>query len=112
MTTTNQAQDDGINLFFDCGLRGELLSYLRIWRLEGLTEKGKDRFISLLLDEVRRPDNLVPKRELDDLKEAVRAVRDQLWDKMPSGYDCQEFRKLIVWHCAELDMIVPPTKGD
>lgn len=98
--------------FFDCHLKGELLSYLRIWRLEGLTEKGKDRFISLLLGELQAKSDVVPKRELDDLKEIVRAARDELWDKMPSGYDGMEWRKLIVWHCEELDRIVPLEKEE
>lgn len=36
---------------FDCNLKGEPLSYLHIWRLEGLTEKGKDKFIEPIVIE-------------------------------------------------------------
>lgn len=96
------------NEFFNCGLKGRPLQYLEIHRLEGLSEKGKDTFIKVLLDELHKKIDVVPKQELADNIEFIRALRDELYEKLPAG-DIQVFEliKIIKNHISEIDKAFP-----
>jgi hypothetical protein len=90
--------------FLNCGLKGTALAYLDILRRGGLSEKGKDHFINVLLDECQRKIEVVPKKELEDVIEQIRAMRDELYDKLPTG-DIAAFEliKIIKEHIQNID---------
>jgi len=92
--------------FFNCGLKGKTLSYLEIYRSEGLSEKGKDKFINALLDVTQQKSDSIFKKQLDDNVEIIRALRDELYEKLPSG-DIDPFKliKIIKAHIEEIDEV-------
>lgn len=93
--------------FFDCGLKGTALSYLNIHRLEGLSEKGKDKFISILLDATTGMRQKIQKEESDDA-ELIRALRDELYEKLPTGdIDAFELLKVVKRHINQIDEAFP-----
>ena len=96
---------------FSCGLKGRALSYLEIYRQKGLSEGGKDAFISVLLDECLSRMDSVPKAELEDAKEVIRALRDELYDALPTGdVNAFELIVLIKKHIEQIDEAFPEDK--
>lgn len=94
---------------FDCGLKGTALAYLRIFQKKGLSEIGKDSFIGILLEECRSKMESVPKHDLDDFKELILGLRDDLYEKLPTGdVDAFALIKLIKEHIKQLDDVFCP----
>jgi hypothetical protein len=84
-----------VNEYNNIGLKGITKSYFDIFKNKGLSEQGKDKFIWLLVETIFENKDLVPRKELDTTIEIIRAIRDELYESLPTG-DIDAFKLLNV----------------